>query len=337
MVEAPPTAGIYRSWLLLLVFPFRFGSWLSSAIIFPVAYLIFSVLGAGQGLSDYVTVFFSLIMAYMIPIFAYIVRRSEEAFDRLEPALDGSEEERAVWRATLSGGTMRWHAVVTTAALIAGSVHMGIMEELYAAELPANFSLRDALVTHFGTLMVWVVMTTVISTLMRNAAMFSRLGRENLRVALFRNDEMSPLADVAVISTLSMIGAQVVLAILLLDPVADWRTIAPGVIATAVNIVPLMVLPVWSVHVRLRRCKEQELARLRISLDALAVPAGDELSDATYMDDRNRLLLYRREVMQASEWPFDLGALTRFGLYLVIPPLTWVGAALIENLVDSVL
>ncbi len=133
MVEAPPTAGIYRSWLLLLVFPFRFGSWLSSAIIFPVAYLIFSVLGAGQGLSDYVTVFFSLIMAYMIPIFAYIVRRSEEAFDRLEPALDGSEEERAVWRATLSGGTMRWHAVVTTAALIAGSVHMGIMEELYAA------------------------------------------------------------------------------------------------------------------------------------------------------------------------------------------------------------
>ncbi len=185
--------------------------------------------------------------------------------------------------------------------------------------------------------MVWVVMTTVISTLMRNAAMFSRLGRENLRVALFRNDEMSPLADVAVISTLSMIGAQVVLAILLLDPVADWCTIAPGVVATAVNIVPLMVLPVWSVHLRSRRCKEQELARLRISLDALAVPAGDELSDATYMDDRNRLLLYRREVMQASEWPFDLGALTRFGLYLVIPPLTWVGAALIENLVDSVL
>ena len=46
------------------------------------------------------------------------------------------------------------------------------------------------------------------------------------------------------------------------------------------------------------------------------------------------LLLYRREITAAPEWPFDTSVMGRLALYLVIPPLTWVGAALIEMLVD---
>jgi len=46
------------------------------------------------------------------------------------------------------------------------------------------------------------------------------------------------------------------------------------------------------------------------------------------------LLNYRREIAQHSTWPFDIGNLTTLLFYLIIPPLTWVGAALIENLVN---
>ena len=46
---------------------------------------------------------------------------------------------------------------------------------------------------------------------------------------------------------------------------------------------------------------------------------------------------YRREIAQASTWPFDSSNLTRLLFYLIIPPLTWAGAALIENLVDWLL
>ena len=46
------------------------------------------------------------------------------------------------------------------------------------------------------------------------------------------------------------------------------------------------------------------------------------------------LLNYRREIARISTWPFDMGNITRLVLYLVIVPLTWAGAALIENLVD---
>ncbi|MEZ5504311.1 MAG: hypothetical protein R3E50_17250 [Halioglobus sp.] len=41
--------------------------------------------------------------------------------------------------------------------------------------------------------------------------------------------------------------------------------------------------------------------------------------------------------MHVSEWPFDFPALLRLGLYLILPPLAWVGAALIQNLVDRLL
>ena len=39
---------------------------------------------------------------------------------------------------------------------------------------------------------------------------------------------------------------------------------------------------------------------------------------------------------EVSSWPFDLGNMTTIAFYLVIPPLTWAGAALIEKLVDLV-
>jgi hypothetical protein len=46
------------------------------------------------------------------------------------------------------------------------------------------------------------------------------------------------------------------------------------------------------------------------------------------------LLIYRREIGRISDWPMDINVVTRLGLYLIIVPLTWVGAALIENAVD---
>jgi hypothetical protein len=42
----------------------------------------------------------------------------------------------------------------------------------------------------------------------------------------------------------------------------------------------------------------------------------------------------RREVQLVSTWPFDGTNLLRIAFYLLLIPLTWVGAALVENLVE---
>ena len=48
----------------------------------------------------------------------------------------------------------------------------------------------------------------------------------------------------------------------------------------------------------------------------------------------HELLVYRREIAQVSEWPFNAGVATRLVFYLVIPPLTWVAAGLIDVLIE---
>jgi len=46
------------------------------------------------------------------------------------------------------------------------------------------------------------------------------------------------------------------------------------------------------------------------------------------------LAVWKDRVEALREWPFDAAALRRFGLYLLIPLGSWVGAALVERLVD---
>jgi hypothetical protein len=55
------------------------------------------------------------------------------------------------------------------------------------------------------------------------------------------------------------------------------------------------------------------------------------------LGELNAQLSLRREIREVSEWPFDFSVLTRLLLYLIIPPLTWIGAALIEVLIDAAL
>ena len=48
------------------------------------------------------------------------------------------------------------------------------------------------------------------------------------------------------------------------------------------------------------------------------------------------VLLQRRErVSNAATWPIDVGFLQRFLFYIIIPPLAWVGAALVEFVIDG--
>ncbi len=49
------------------------------------------------------------------------------------------------------------------------------------------------------------------------------------------------------------------------------------------------------------------------------------------------LLDYLEKVDRVREWPFDASAFRRLGLYLLIPPLGWLGGALVERTLDRVL
>jgi hypothetical protein len=47
------------------------------------------------------------------------------------------------------------------------------------------------------------------------------------------------------------------------------------------------------------------------------------------------LLEYGREVKALREWPFEARLIRGFGLYFLLVPLTWVGSALVEMVVEQ--
>ena len=49
------------------------------------------------------------------------------------------------------------------------------------------------------------------------------------------------------------------------------------------------------------------------------------------------LVAYREYIASLREWPIDARALRRFGLYLLIPLVSWIGSALMERGLDRVL
>ena len=67
-------------------------------------------------------------------------------------------------------------------------------------------------------LMVWVVMTTVITMLLQQAIVFGRLGGTYARVTLLNTRKLLPFARVSIISSLAVIGALALFPLINLPP-----------------------------------------------------------------------------------------------------------------------
>jgi hypothetical protein len=49
------------------------------------------------------------------------------------------------------------------------------------------------------------------------------------------------------------------------------------------------------------------------------------------------MLAYEARIESVREWPFDTSTLRRFGLFLLIPLVSWIGGALVERAVNAAL
>ena len=100
-----------------------------------------------------------------------------------------------------------------------------------------------------------------------------------------------------------------------------------ALIVTVPVAVAVLAMPMWGIHRAIVAAKETELERATVAIGA-----------ATADSDRRLLWwLYRQEIAQAPEWPVAARSATRIALYVVIPPLAWVGAALVQDAVANVL
>jgi hypothetical protein len=281
----------------------------------------------GRAGSTGAALFFSIFLAYVIPIFGYITERTAAALAELRHALDVDDSEFARWQARIHGKPLLWLAWVILIGATCGMLHNLLLFGWPRELLQVTSASRAAAAVAVGTQITWTV-TTVVNALLLNRA------ARRCRVEPFSPERLRPFARVAMLSTLALIGAQAVFPVMFVDDDLSALSYVPGLLATGIPIALLAVLPVWPVHRRIAVAKRRLLDHVNRRIADL--PPADPGDPAT-VGAMVPLLAYRREIRAISEWPFDLGSATRFGLILVIPPLTWIGAALVERLLDAFL
>lgn len=323
-----------RIWLLRLVPAVRFGRWWCALLMFTLLLSVFWSAGALSAAVDDSpswpgALFFCVILSYITPVFHYITQRTEEAFDDLLPALSLDDECVAGLRASISRKSRRWIVSSTLWGILLWVVQSYFLAGGFQGMYRSITEDPTSSVMSIGALPVWVFTSCALIALVDNARLFRRL-KNAVDIDILDTRALNPFGRMAVSSTLMVIGTQASFPIMWLGANTDPWTTMPGVVVTTVVLVYLFIAPVWPVHRALRQAKQAELARVQMDINARRGHSNDHGG----YDALAPLLSYRRDVQGTPEWPFDLSIVARLGLYLVIVPLTWIGAALIENLVD---
>ena len=238
---------------------------------------------------------------------------------------------------SLAGITLKDQIIVLAFGLLWGFTHIyflltaqgGLIESLQLLDL-FGYSILAA------TTLTWCLFTTIISSLISNVLIFARLARDNIHVDLLNSTNLRPFSRVAVYSTLVLVGALASFPLLLIDQEAGYLEVLPGFFATFLPMVFIFLIPLLPIRKRIIECKSKELESIQHQINRLTLSENKLLQNRKKLSELQPLLDYRREIRQVPEWPFDSPVFLRLLFYLAIPPLTWVGAALIERWVDSV-
>ncbi|MDA0994781.1 MAG: hypothetical protein O3A13_14265 [Proteobacteria bacterium] len=143
---------------------------------------------------------------------------------------------------------------------------------------------------------------------------------------------VKPYAQQGVRASLLAVVSLSISANLWLDPGSPAAGTATSVVMLSVAAAIALFLPTWGIHQRLRTLKRDELKQVRVAIESRRNPASRSIDDAQHL--RADLALERR-LDEVSEWPFDAGSYGRVALYIMLGLGSWVGAALVERLLES--
>ena len=322
-----------KIWTLYLVLPGRYGPLLSGISTFVLLVLIQLWL-VGEIFWVSTGLFFAAKLAYLPAVHAYILSITHAAVAELAPNLSVSTEQQSATLERMERPGWRLQVICLVAGSSAAIAHIQYMGFIpLNPDGTLNFSTTMVKVSIAGTLLTWITMTTVISGLIQNNYLLSDLSIHLKQVDLFRKQPWQPLARVATASSLALIGSNALFPLLFIESDSPpAMKILPGMMLTLPTVIAMVLVPLRSARHLIAEQKNQRLNAIDEAISKLTNPQS-----ITDMGTLNTLLTQRGHLQKVSSWPLNLGNLGRLLFYLIIPPLTWVGAALIERLVDGVL
>ena len=320
-----------KCWTLYLVLPGRFGPLISGLLtLITLTALQFALLGEVFWVST--GIFFAVILSYLPAVHAYILEITRNAILELRSNLQVTDEDIA----DITERMERPEAKFQIGWLVSG-ITLALLHINFMGFIPINangeldFSGNLVKVTIAGTLLTWCMMTTVITSLIQNSYLIDDLTNHLKQIDIFRKQPWQPLARVAIASSLALIGSNAIFPLLFIDSGTEAASkILPGMALSIPAVAAMVMVPLATTR---RKIAAQKEARL-LSIDQAIAKLPDPKTHVE-MQSLNTLLDQRNHLQRVSSWPLNLGNIGRLLFYMFIPPLTWVGAALIERLVDG--
>jgi hypothetical protein len=302
------------------------------------AWLIAALDPSAQGVEARLPYTLSLAIALIIPIGVWALRKSQEDLDALRPLWLGTSEAFAGVR----GGLARLPVGVIRTATLVGAANAFVTQELVFGRLSRFLGgeLGLAAVWQLSmAMLLWGIIFPAVVLSIRNALVFGRVGSRGIGVAIFEAERGLPLARLGMRTLVLWLGMPMALgSIAVVSGAADPRVLlGMGSVYTLGSAFCLLV-PTAGLRVQIRRKKQQELERIARALsgerDAML---GSVLGKEAPGFDRLHLLQWRGEVEGFREWPLDAPHLRRFALFVALPLLSWIAAALVERGLDVLL
>lgn len=165
---------------------------------------------------------------------------------------------------------------------------------------------------------------------------------QGLELDLLDPRPLARLGRIALRGSLSWVIGFSIISLVFLNPELRFSqsmvVFGPVLLVTVAIASATLLLPLRILRRRIGAAKRAELeqvdAAIRGEPDSLV---GSRLAARGGAESLADLIAYRRLIEAVPEWPFDASLLRRFGLYMLIPVFSWVGGALVERAVSSVL
>ncbi len=266
-------------------------------------------LGSGARFED-LTLLHAIMPGYWLAVSTVSQARTELAYQRLQPLLEG-REMLPVNSAVLAAGAVL--------GFVYGAWDMALGGEPSPEHTVLEWWLR------IGNGGVWLCSGMVFTWRLANAIRFYRLGQQ-IDVDPFNLDRVRPVGRMATTDVLIIMGAMALTPLQSLSSDFDIEFYRVAFLVGIVSSLIFLILPQLGVHQQVRRAKRARLQRLQEEIEA---------SDPNQYSIMESLLAHRDRLQKAPTWPTDTRGFSRAIFYLVVPPLAWVGAAIVEKGVDQ--
>lgn len=261
-----------------------------------------------------------LIPPYLLAMMRFVQRRTLLAVDQLSALADA--DTTAIVRERLGRFPTRGGLLTVVAFALFGLDQNGRMVSWMLEG--AAFGAVDVFFV-LGNSLIWLLVGFFLAWRIPASLALVRFGR-TLEVDLYAMNALQPLARVATGDVLVLMGALALSTLQSLDAQLRIENYASAFLVGGASGVLLFLLPLWGVRANVIERKAARIAEIDAAI------AATETSDLRGLE---LLSAHRARIAALSSWPIDLRIVTRIFAYVIIPPLAWIAAALVERAIDT--